>query len=193
MALTHPPRWIAQSLLGIGLVIGLNLVLTASPTVWQQATGETCKPGFAPDANGKCTDVNECLSSNGECDALTLCKNTEGSRLCGYCPEDYLGDGYVGCKDVNECTTGDCVPTDTKPPAIKTSGSVTVAATSAEGAVVKFAATAVDNADGPVAVTCTPASGSTFPVGITKVACTSTDKKGNTRSAALSITVTKAQ
>ena len=44
---------------------------------------------------------------------------------------------------------------------------------------VEFTATANDAVDGPVAVACDPASGSTFPVGTTTVNCTATDRSGN--------------
>lgn len=55
----------------------------------------------------------------------------------------------------------------------------TVAATSVSGAVVDFAATAADDRDGAIPVTCTPASGSVFPVGTTRVTCTARDAAGN--------------
>ena len=46
--------------------------------------------------------------------------------------------------------------------------------------VVTFEASAVDNIDGPLPVTCTPASGSTFSEGVTQVFCTATDANFNT-------------
>ncbi|MCI0478960.1 HYR domain-containing protein, partial [Candidatus Uhrbacteria bacterium] len=45
--------------------------------------------------------------------------------------------------------------------------------------VVTFTATAVDNIDGPVSVSCVPASGSTFPFGDTTVVCTAIDSHAN--------------
>ncbi|MFG2134625.1 HYR domain-containing protein [Streptomyces sp. NPDC048751] len=53
-------------------------------------------------------------------------------------------------------------------------------ATGRDGAVIEYTATAEDLVDGPVSVTCTPVSGSTFPVGETTVTCTATDAAGNT-------------
>ena len=41
----------------------------------------------------------------------------------------------------------------------------TVEATSATGAIFTYTATATDLVDGSVAVSCTPASGATFPLG----------------------------
>src|SRR5262249_2481263 len=60
------------------------------------------------------------------------------------------------------------------------------------GAVVTFTATATDNVDGTDPVTCTPASGSTFPVGTTTVNCTATDAAGNYSSGSFKVTVNPA-
>src|SRR5438105_4159663 len=51
-------------------------------------------------------------------------------------------------------------------------------------------ATANDIVDGPLTPTCSPASGSNFPVGTTTVTCTATDSHGNTGSASFTVTVT---
>jgi len=67
------------------------------------------------------------------------------------------------------------IPPDTDlamPPASKMPP---VAATSAAGAVVTFAAPSATDEDGPVLSTCVPASGSTFHLGSTTVTCTATD------------------
>ena len=52
-----------------------------------------------------------------------------------------------------------------------------------------FEASAKDFTDGDVPVTCTPASGSTFVLGTTKVSCTAADKKGNRTTASFNVTV----
>ncbi|MFD7622012.1 VWA domain-containing protein [Streptomyces sp. NPDC059802] len=49
-----------------------------------------------------------------------------------------------------------------------------------KGARVTYAATAEDATDGTLPVTCSPASGSLFPVGRTTVTCSATDSAGNT-------------
>ena len=56
---------------------------------------------------------------------------------------------------------------------------VTMNATRPAGAVVTYAATASDVVDGPIAPTCAPASGSTFPIGHTMVSCTAMDAHSN--------------
>jgi hypothetical protein len=62
-------------------------------------------------------------------------------------------------------------------------------ATGSNGAPVFFSASATDDVDGPVAVTCDPASGATFPLGATTVTCTASDARGNTGSASFTVTV----
>ena len=62
-------------------------------------------------ANGEdcgCVDVDECASSNDNCDENAACTNTNGAFECE-CNSGYEGDG-VACLDVNECTKGlhDC-------------------------------------------------------------------------------------
>ena len=64
-----------------------------------------------------------------------------------------------------------------------------LAATSAAGAIATFTASALDAIDGPVAVVCAPASGSTFPIGATTVLCSATDAAGNTAAGSFAVTV----
>jgi hypothetical protein len=54
---------------------------------------------------------------------------------------------------------------------------------------VTFNATAEDAVDGSVDMTCTPPSGSTFPIGTTSVSCSATDAAGNTSTETFSVTV----
>lgn len=65
----------------------------------------------------------------------------------------------------------------------------TAAATSASGANVGFAASANDVVDGSTTVSCTPASGSQFPLGTTTVSCSSTDSRANKTTGTLKVTV----
>jgi hypothetical protein len=63
-------------------------------------------------------------------------------------------------------------------------------ATSPQGAEVTYAAaTATDLVDGSVDVSCTPASGSTFPLGTTEVTCTATDAAGNEATGSFNVIV----
>ena len=78
---------------------------------------------------------------------------------------------------------------DVTPPVVTVPGSITVNATSPSGAAVTFAVSASDPDDAAGTVACSRASGSTFPIGVTTVTCTSTDTHSNTGSAAFTVTV----
>src|SRR2546428_3905333 len=69
---------------------------------------------------------------------------------------------------------------DNQPPSITCPANQTVLATSASSALVTYPApTVTDNCPGTAAPTCTPPSGSTFPLGTTTVTCSATDASGN--------------
>lgn len=57
------------------------------------------------------------------------------------------------------------------------------------GATVTYNASASDIVDGSVAVSCSPASGSNFPVGTTTVVCSATDAHSNSASDSFQVTV----
>lgn len=76
-------------------------------------------------------------------------------------------------------------------PTVAVPGHVTAEATSVEGAAVSFNATASDNYYGAYAASCTPASGSMFPVGTTSVTCSATNAGGKTGYASFPVTVSK--
>ena len=75
-------------------------------------------------------------------------------------------------------------------PVITTPDDITVDAVGPQGTAVTFDVTAADAAGAPLAVDCTPASGSTFPIGRTAVLCTATDPAtGKTGLGELAVTV----
>jgi hypothetical protein len=79
---------------------------------------------------------------------------------------------------------------DTTPPTIAHHNNEIAEATGPSGAVVNYdAPTASDLVDGPVPVTCSPASGSTFALGTTTVHCSATDAAGNTATKNFNVTV----
>jgi hypothetical protein len=78
---------------------------------------------------------------------------------------------------------------DTTGPIVTVPSDVTVEATGPSGAVVTFGATATDAVFGSLAATCSPGSGTMFPVGTTSVACTAADGVGNPGAASFDVTV----
>lgn len=79
--------------------------------------------------------------------------------------------------------------TDIVAPVLSLPSDMRVQATSAAGAVASFTATATDDVDGSVAVTCTPPSGSVFPIGVTTVDCSAIDSAGNPAVGSFDVTV----
>lgn len=78
---------------------------------------------------------------------------------------------------------------DNTPPTLHLPGDMTTEATGASGAVVTYAATADDANPVHPTVTCLPASGATFALGLTTVNCSATDAAGNTANDSFTVTV----
>ena len=88
------------------------------------------------------------------------------------------------------CVEGVQVRDVTAPAVVSAPADVTVSADAdACGAFVAFADPTYTDACGSVLVTCSPASGSFFPVGNNPVTCTATDASGNTQVTTFMITV----
>jgi hypothetical protein len=111
---------------------------------------------------------------------------------------DWSGSNAAECRsgtvlmDADKsCTASfDTAPDMTAPVLSGVPASFTVTAGTTSGATVTYAlptASDPDDAAGPV--TCTPPSGSIFPMGDTTVTCTSTDTHGNKGSASFTVTV----
>jgi hypothetical protein len=118
--------------------------------------------------------------------ATPVCSPASGSTFA-------LGTATVQCSatNISGTATGSFGVTvvDTKPPVLTLPAAITAEATAASGASVSFSATAVDIVDGPVAVLCTPATGSIFHLGLTTVSCSAKDAHNNTATGAFTVTV----
>jgi large repetitive protein len=80
--------------------------------------------------------------------------------------------------------------TDTTPPKVYAPANVVVEATSPDGALAYYKpAKAVDLVDGARRATCSPTSGSTFPLKVSTVTCSATDRRGNRGEATFLVTV----
>jgi hypothetical protein len=83
---------------------------------------------------------------------------------------------------------GNVTVVDTTKPAVSCPASQTIQTCSANGAQAYFQTTSSDNC-GEAPVTCSRASGSTFPVGQTDVTCSATDGSGNSSSCGFNVKV----
>ena len=100
------------------------------------------------------------------------------------------GSGNTGSTTLHVTVQDTTAPAFTSVP----SSMPPVEATGPGGAVVSFTAAANDLADPNPAVSCSPASGSTFALGTTPVSCTATDASGNHASApSFNVTVVDTQ
>jgi autotransporter-associated beta strand protein len=97
----------------------------------------------------------------------------------------------TGTDNAGEVVTGTFSVTvdDTTPPVITVPSPISVYATTATGAYVTFATTAVDLVSGTVPTTDNPPSGSLFPIATTTVTTTATDAAGNLGTAGFTVTV----
>ena len=107
-----------------------------------------------------------------------------GSGNCSPAPGTLfpLGDTLVTCPSGNFTVS----VVDTTPPTLDLPADITTQSTT-----VNYTATATDLVDGEVGVTCTPPSGSTFPLGTTTINCSATDAHDNIANGSFEITVTE--
>ena len=105
-----------------------------------------------------------------------------------------LGATTVNCTTVdsrNNRANGSFVVTvvDTTKPELNLPGNLVREATKPQGADISYAASASDLVDGVVAVSCFPATGGTFDLGVTTVNCEAADDKGNRATGSFTVTV----
>jgi hypothetical protein len=144
----------------------------------------TCDPGVGltfdqPSktvTSGETTTFDETITLTGDA--------PQGETVT--CTTSFLVNG--GLPGPEFVQTVEIAVNDVTPPDV-TVESRTVEATSPSGATVSYAASAVDNVDGPLTPTCVPPSGSVFALGATTVTCEATDAAGNTGTGTGTITV----
>jgi hypothetical protein len=152
-------------------------ILALPADITEEATG--------PD--GAVVDFSASASDAVDGDVAVSCDWNDGDTFP-------LGTTLVSCSatDSNGNTSNGSFNVnvvDTTPPALTLPADFAVEATSGAGATATFTASALDVVDGPVSATCTPASGSTFPLGTTAVNCSATDAHGNTATGTFDVTV----
>jgi hypothetical protein len=110
------------------------------------------------------------------CDTVS---NLSGRVTFSTTATGFQGGNNTDFVNINVTVTGaECGPTLTAP-TLHLPDDISVLATSAAGALVEYEASASDE-NGAVAITCVPASGSTFAPGTTTVNCSATNAAGTT-------------
>jgi hypothetical protein len=109
-----------------------------------------------------------------------------------------VGDTQVNCTATDKAgnpASGSFVVTvnrDNVGPQLNLPNTITEQATSDQGSVVNYSATAIDNLDGALPVTCSIPSGSLFPLGPTLVECSATDSASNVARGNFTVVITPA-
>ena len=112
-------------------------------------------------------------------DVITVTTSTTGGKT----GSKYSEDSFT------VTVTAPAAPADTTAPVLNLPADITEEATGANGAAVTYSAGATDDVDGNIAAQCTPASGSTFPLGETTVNCSATDAANNTANGSFKVNV----
>lgn len=166
-------------------------------------------PAFAPDTTTpSLVDVpdSQTLEATGPAGAVAMWSEPTASDLvdgsvavsCSSGSGDTfaLGTTTVTCSASDAAgnsasTTFEITVEDTSPPSLAdVPGNQTLEATGPAGAVATWSdPTVSDIVNGPVSVSCSPESGSTFALGTTAVTCSATDTAGNSASVTFDITV----
>jgi hypothetical protein len=126
--------------------------------------------------------VNGGTLSNNEAYGLSVFSGSISTTSDPTC----IGNRYPGLHS-SQCYN--IAPLDTTPPVLSLPADIALEATGPSGAVASFSATANDAVDGSRPVTCSPSSGSTFPLGTTTVNCSASDTSGNTANGSFNVTV----
>lgn len=154
-------------------------VSSGPPTVYVPEAGAIAEAVSSAGANVAFTVT--ALSANGD-EVPVTCSPASGSLFP-------LGLSQVNCSASDSGGTGTggfrVLVTDTAPPIVSVPANI-----SSPDPIVTFTATAADHVDGPLPVSCTPASGSSFPQGTTQVRCSAVDGHNNAGFGTFSVTVT---
>jgi lysophospholipase L1-like esterase len=97
----------------------------------------------------------------------------------------------VSCSKAPVAPTPPPPPPPAAAPSISCGSDLTRSTINAGGAAVNFDTPSAKDGEGAVNVSCTPSSGTTFPIGTTDVGCTATDTLNRTATCYFSVTVLK--
>jgi hypothetical protein len=140
----------------------------------------TCPANITTEVDpGRCTATNVNLSTptvNDNCGVASVTNDAPAQFPVG---TTWVTWTVIDTSE-NEATCTQWVTVEESvPPVVNCPGNITTETTDPSGKVVTFAASATDNCDPSPSVSCSPPSGTRFPIGTTTVTCTATDASGN--------------
>jgi uncharacterized repeat protein (TIGR01451 family) len=144
-----------------------------------------CGASTATNATGVATAMDNC---NGPL-TITFTNISTAANCTGRAGIDRVWTATDHCSNSASCVQH-ITFVDTNAPTFNCPGNITSNATGPSGATVTYTTpTATDNCGGSPPVTCSPASGTLFPTGMTTVTCTATDACSNQASCHFTVTV----
>jgi hypothetical protein len=162
-----------------------NVIVTSSltkPTITGVPSPITME---ATGATGAVVTYTNPTASDANGAVTVTCSPASGSTFA-------LGTATVTCSATNAAGTSTATFTvkvqDTTKPVLTLPADINK--TSSAPLAVSYTVTATDTVDPHPTVSCTPASGSTFPLGTTPVNCTATDASSNTATGSFNVIVT---
>jgi hypothetical protein len=163
----------------------ISVTDTTAPILSVPIAGATSAEATGPGGAIVVFDVT--ATDTVDADPAIVCLPASGSLFP-------VGSTNVSCTatddaGVSSTATFDVTVTDNTDPVISLPADMSVEAENASGSMVNFAVTANDVVDGSLAPVCVPGSGSTFPIGITTVNCSTSDSAGNSSSGSFNISV----
>jgi len=160
--------------------------ITHCPMDRTLSVNSSCQ-GIIPSVVGEVTATDSCTPSG----QLVITQNPAAGSVLNNPGTYIITITVTNANNFSSTCTTHVTYVDSTPPAITCPANITVTARPGKtSAIVSYAVTATDNCS-PVTVTCTPPSGSSFPIGTTHVSCSATDASNNSASCSFTVTVTK--
>ena len=161
-------------------------------SAWTVSDGTITSPKGTIAFGGKSVDCPSIVEGTGATVQLRLIGDGPFKGGSGVATAVYASANLLTSKIDSHWTGTFTVPNysfDTTPPTINGAATKTIRVRKGHSVRVSYSVSAQDAVDGGVPVTCTPASGSVFRVGRTRVTCTATDTSGNTASTSFFVVV----
>lgn len=185
----------------IEIAIGCGQRIAIEQCLRVELTPTSCpSSGTATLAGTVRTCTNEVATiqySLNSADPVVVCTNCGSNPEFRFATELLAGtnrivvtatDSQGGTSSVTaELTAG----ADSSPPIVLCPNDISVTASRPCGAAVEFSASAMDDCDSSVTAVCMPPSGTVFPIGETKVTCSSKDASGNSGECSFNVVVVK--